>query len=121
MAETPPPSIDVIRSQTFSTWLERLRDTTWKMRIAARIDTIASDGYFGDTKYLRDSVWELRFKSGSGFRVYYLRHEQTVVFLLCGGDKSTQNADIAKAVLLAKAFKEQAKARKENDKKGQEK
>jgi len=97
----------VIRSRTFDRWLDTLRDPGWRIRIAVRLGVIESEGHFGDTKYLRDGVWELRFKSGAGFRVYYLRHGQTVVVLLCGGDKSTQRRDIEKALDLAAQFKAQ--------------
>jgi len=113
--------MEIIRTQTFNKWFSTLRDSTWRIRIAARIGAIESIGHFGDTKYLRDGVSELRFKSGAGFRVYYLRHEQTVVVLLCGGDKSTQNADIERAVILAAAFKKQEEERKKSEKKEEDK
>ena len=35
---------------------------------------------------------------GPGYRVYYFQHGETLVALLCGGDKRTQDADISKAV-----------------------
>lgn len=40
---------------------------------------------------------ELRIHEGAGYRVYFGRHGRTVVVLLCGGDKSTQAADIERA------------------------
>jgi putative addiction module killer protein len=39
----------------------------------------------------------LRIDSGPGYRVYYALAGKTVVLLLCGGDKGSQNADIAQA------------------------
>jgi len=108
--------MEIIRTQTFNKWFNALRDSTWRIRIAARIGAMESIGHFGDTRYLRDGVSEMRFKSGAGFRVYYLRHGQTVVVLLCGGDKSTQSADIERAAILAAAFK----AQDENGKKTNE-
>jgi putative addiction module killer protein len=42
-------------------------------------------------------VSELRIAHGSGYRVYFGRVGTTVIVLLCGGDKSTQVADIEKA------------------------
>lgn len=40
----------------------------------------------------------MKIDMGPGYRVYYAHHGQTVVLLLCGGDKGTQKADIARAV-----------------------
>lgn len=64
------------------------------IRRVARIEL----GNFGDHKFCRDGVWELRIDVGQGYRVYDALCGQRVVLLLCGGDKRTQGADIAKAV-----------------------
>jgi len=98
--------MDVIRSKTFNKWMRALRDPVWKHRIIARIVAIESEDHFGDSKYLRDGIWELRFKSGAGFRVYYSRRGQQVVILLCGGDKSSQAADIENAIKINTQFEE---------------
>jgi len=42
-------------------------------------------------------LYELRFFFGSGFRAYYTIKDGKVVFLLCGGDKSSQSKNIDKA------------------------
>ena len=55
------------------------------------------EGNFGDHKFCSDGVWELRINTGPGYRVYYGLAGQQIVLLLCGGDKSTQSADIARA------------------------
>jgi putative addiction module killer protein len=62
-----------------------------------RIDRVAM-GNFGDHRFCREGVWELRIDVGAGYRVYYAKAGQRVVLLLCGGDKRTQDADIARAV-----------------------
>jgi len=98
--------MDIIRSTAFTKWMRALRDPVWKSRLATRLDAIELDDHFGDTKYLRDGIWELRFKSGAGFRVYYSRRGQHVVILLCGGDKSSQAADIEKAIKINTQFEE---------------
>ena len=54
-------------------------------------------GNCGDHKRLGNSLFELRFFFSSGFRAYYTIKDGKVVFLLCGGDKSSQNKDINKA------------------------
>ncbi len=84
----------------FSTWLARLRDRRAQARIAIRLDRV-EEGHFGDVKYF-DGIGELRIEYGPGYRIYFVRREDVIVVLLCGGDKSTQARDIAKARLMAK-------------------
>jgi len=78
-------------------WLQRLRDSQAKVAVVRRVIRIEL-GNFGDHKFCRDGVWELRIDVGPGYRVYYALSGHRVVLLLCGGDKRTQDADIARAV-----------------------
>jgi putative addiction module killer protein len=71
-----------------------------KHRIQARIDRVIS-GNFRDWKNEAGEVKAMRIGYGPGYRLYYVIRGRDVVFLLCGGDKSTQTADIMKAVKLA--------------------
>ena len=89
----------------FGAWLDGLRDERAAARIAARVDRLAV-GLFGDAKALRDGVHELRVDYGPGYRVYYALAGRTVVLLLCGGDKRTQRADIARAVRYWQDYRE---------------
>jgi len=59
-------------------------------------------GNAGDSKSVGDGVSEMRIDYGPGYRVYFVRCGQTVVVLLCGGDKRTQSADIARANQMAR-------------------
>lgn len=77
-------------------WLEGLRDRQAVARVLTRIDRLER-GLFGDCKPCGGGVWELRVDWGPGYRVYYARAGATIVLLLCGGDKTTQRADILKA------------------------
>lgn len=79
-------------------WLQRLRDNQAKVSVIRRVARIEL-GNFGDHKFCRDGVWELRIDLGPGYRVYYALSGHRVVLLLCGGDKRTQETDIAKAVI----------------------
>jgi len=54
-------------------------------------------GTFGDWKAVGDGVCELRIHLGAGYRVYFGRDGKTVVILLCGGEKRSQDADIRRA------------------------
>lgn len=93
--------IEVRRIPEFIEWLDGLRDIAGKARIAKRIDRVAA-GNFGDHASVGDGVSELRMDFGPGYRAYYTVRGRTVVFLLCGGDKSTQGEDIKRAKKLAK-------------------
>ena len=66
-------------------------------RIQVRIDR-AEDGNFGDCEPVGEGVSEMRIHYGPGYRVYYGLAGHRLVLLLCGGDKRTQDADIARAV-----------------------
>jgi putative addiction module killer protein len=93
----------------FERWLDRIRDRRALIAIERRIARIERDGYFGDHKYLRDGVSELRIDEGAGYHVYYAQANEIVVLLLCGGDKSTQDADIDRAVTNWKDFQRRRK------------
>lgn len=82
--------------QPFIEWLESLKDKTLRYRIKERLDRV-SLGNFGDCKSLKNGLMELRFTFGSGYRIYYGEDGDSIVLLLCGGDKSTQSKDIKKA------------------------
>jgi putative addiction module killer protein len=55
----------------------------------------------GDVASVGEGVSEMRLTEGAGYRVYYKQEGDTAT-ILCGGDKGTQPADIAKAKKLAK-------------------
>jgi putative addiction module killer protein len=42
---------------------------------------------------------------GTGYRIYYKMADTEIVVLLCGGDKRTQDEDIAKAKDIMKELK----------------
>ena len=88
--------IEIRKTDVFNDWLAGLHDRKAVARIADRLDRLAS-GNFGDCKSVGDGVSELRFKFGPGYRVYFRRVGDVIAVLLCGGDKSSQRRDIAKA------------------------
>lgn len=93
------------KSEEFDDWLSSLKDKLAKAKIAQRIDS-AEAGNFGDCKSVGRSVHEMRIHYGLGYRVYYTRVESVTYWLLIGGDKSTQQSDIEKAIELAKNLKD---------------
>ena len=92
--------IEVRQSETFRTWHEGMRNTVARAIIARRIDRLAG-GNLGDAKLVGGKVTELRIHHGPGYRVYLTRQGGVLVILLCGGDKSTQAADIKLAQAMA--------------------
>jgi len=80
----------------FADWYDKLKDSKAAVAIDRRLYRVEL-GNFGDHKPCRQGVWELRIDVGPGYRVYYAQAGQTVVLLLCGGIKRSQDADIAKA------------------------
>jgi putative addiction module killer protein len=92
---------EVVETDVFRLWRENLRDLQAKHRIQARIDRVIS-GNFGDWKTENGEVRALRIDYGPGYRLYYVIRGGNVVFLLCGGDKRTESADIKRATELAK-------------------
>ncbi|HEY9353097.1 MAG TPA: type II toxin-antitoxin system RelE/ParE family toxin [Nocardioides sp.] len=95
--------IEVVRTDDFDSWLGKLRDRQARLRIVARIDRLAH-GNPGDVKPVGHGISEMRLTYGPGYRVYYLQDGDTLILLLCGGDKSTQREDIAKAHALAEEW-----------------
>ncbi|MGA7830703.1 MAG: type II toxin-antitoxin system RelE/ParE family toxin [Terracidiphilus sp.] len=93
--------IEVRQTEVFANWLRKLRDQTAFARIQIRIRRL-SLGNFGDVKPVGEGISELRIDYGPGYRVYLHRQGNLLVLLLVGGEKKTQDADIAKAKKLAK-------------------
>ncbi len=96
--------MEILKSDTFEQWLRSLQDRAARVRIQARIDRLI-DGHLGDCKPVGDGVSEMRIFDGPGYRLYFIQQGGTVVVLLCGGDKSSQERDIERAKALAKDWR----------------
>jgi putative addiction module killer protein len=92
---------EVRQTERFAAWLDGLRDRRARLRIAARLLRLES-GLFGDVKPVGEGVSELRIDYGPGYRVYFVQRGQILLIILCGGDKGSQDRDVAAAKLLAK-------------------
>ena len=93
--------IEVRQTDIFAAWFAALRDRQARARITARIRRL-SLGNPGDVKPVGSGVSEMRIDYGPGYRVYFTRRSDVVAVLLCGGDKRTQDRDIARALALAR-------------------
>ena len=93
--------LTIVRSETFTRWLRRLRDAQARTRINARLRRVETTGNLGDAHSVGNGISEMRFHFGPGYRVYFIREGAQVVVLLCGGDKDSQEGDIRRAEQIA--------------------
>jgi len=91
----------VYETEVYTKWFDSLNDDRAKARIDKRIDR-AKYGNLGDWKTEAGEVKAMRIDYGSGYRLYYCIRGDKMIILLCGGVKRTQQADIKKAIKLAK-------------------
>ena len=80
----------------FEEWLEGLKDKVGRSLIRKRLNRIRL-GNIGNVRGVGEGVQELRLNYGPGYRVYFAEDGPHIVVLLAGGDKGSQNRDIAKA------------------------
>ena len=93
--------LEILQTDEYAAWFNRLRDRQVQARINTRVRRL-SLGNPGDVKPVGEGVSELRIDYGSGYRVYFVRRGNTVVVLLAGGDKGSQDRDIQTALTLAR-------------------
>ena len=91
---------EIRQTETYSQWFNTLRDRQAKARIDIRVRRL-SMGNPGDVKPVGQGVSELRIDYGPGYRVYFVQRGETLIILLAGGDKRTQEQDIKTALDLA--------------------
>jgi putative addiction module killer protein len=89
------------KTDIFEKWFTKLRDTSGKGRILARLKR-AELGNLGDNKALGEHLFEMRIACGPGYRLYFYRRDNVIIVLTNGGDKSTQEEDILKARQILK-------------------
>jgi putative addiction module killer protein len=92
---------EVRLTTVFAAGMAALRDRTARDRIVARLRRIEL-GNPGDVKPVGEGVSELRINHGPGYRLYFVSRGDTLIVMLCGGDKKTQADDIVRAKQMAK-------------------
>jgi putative addiction module killer protein len=95
----------VEQTEVYRDWINALKDRTGRARIQVRVDRLVH-GNPGSRRNLTDGVSELKIDVGPGYRVYYTQRGDRLLLLLGGGDKSTQQKDIERAIELARGFQE---------------
>ena len=92
--------VEIVESATFKRWVRSLQDRRSVARINTRLRNV-SLGNFGDIRPIGNGISEMRIHYGPGYRLYFMRRGTTIVVLLCGGDKASQQRDIERAKRLA--------------------
>ena len=92
--------------EPFNTWLKSIPDAKTRARIRAGLERLRL-GNFGNVKSVGEGVLELRFHFGAGYRIYFSEIRNTIILLLCGGDKSSQTRDIERAKSYWLQYKEE--------------
>lgn len=95
------------KTDEYRDWIDGLRDVAGRARILMRVDRLIH-GNPGTHRNLTGGVSELKIDAGPGYRVYYSQRGNVLLLLLAGGDKSTQQKDIERAIRLARAWGEEA-------------
>lgn len=93
--------LEIRKTETYAQWLDNLKDIHARACVMVRTERLAT-GNPGDVRPVGEGVSELRIDYGPGYRVYFTMRGRTVVILLAGGDKRTQDADIKTALRLAR-------------------
>jgi putative addiction module killer protein len=96
-------SVQIQMTEDYRDWINSLRDRAARARIQVRIDRLVH-GNPGSCRHLADGVSELKIDYGPGYRVYFTERDGVLIVLLAGGDKSSQNKDIQRAIALAKSL-----------------
>ncbi len=92
--------VEVGQTGVYARWFAKLQDRHARSRIDARIRRLAL-GHAGDARSMGKGVSEIRIDYGPGYRVCFTRRGQTLMVLLAGGDKDSQQRDITTAQALA--------------------
>jgi len=97
----------VIYTKYFYEWIDKkIKDYHFKRQIIKKLEKIEQENFLGDYKNLGHGIFEIRIFLGSGYRIYFGKHQNILVVCLIGGDKSSQKIDIEKARKYWKEFLE---------------
>lgn len=105
---TTPKQVEIYQTQVgkqpLMEWLRSLKDKQTQALVLKRINRIRQ-GNLGDFKALQEGLFELRIHTGPGYRLYFAQEGSVLILLLCGGDKSTQQKDIQKALTYLRDYR----------------
>ena len=94
----------VEKTEEYRAWIDGLKDRAGRARILMRVDRLIH-GNPGSHRDLTEGVSELKIDFGPGYRVYYSIRRTQLLLLIAGGDKASQQKDVAVALSLNRNFK----------------
>ena len=95
----------VKRLEEFSDWLKGLKDGLTRLRLIKRLRKVQL-GNLGDVEPVGEGVYEMREHFGPGWRMYYVQRGGVLIVMLGGGNESTQQTDLNRAIELAKSLED---------------
>ena len=95
-------------TEPLTDWLNGLKDQKARIAIRMRLGRMQL-GNFGYCEPVGEGVSEMKIDLGPGYRIYYGMIGRTIVLLLCGGGKKTQDKDIRRALEFFKDHKQREK------------
>ena len=98
-------SYTVKQLDEFSDWLKGLKDGLTKQRLIKRLRK-AQLGNLGDVAPVGGGVFEMREHFGPGWRMDYVQRGDVLIVMMGGGNKSTQQSEIDRAIPLAKSLED---------------
>ena len=99
--------MEIVKTDTFSKWLNSLKDRKAKITITGALETL--DKPSKKIKPVRKGIKEYKIDYGPGYRIYFTERNGTIFIILAGGDKSSQDKDIKKAEILLEEFSDELK------------
>ena len=95
--------VEIRQTDVYARWFNRLRDREARARIDVRIRRL-SLGNPGDVRPVGEGISEIRIDYGPGYRVYFVQRGESLIVLLAGGYKDSQERDIRRALELARGL-----------------
>ena len=97
--------VRVEKTDEYATWIDSLKEPVGRARILVRVERLIA-GNPGLHRALGQGISELKIDVGPGYRVYYSQRGARLILLLVGGDKSSQQKDIQRALKIMERLKE---------------
>ena len=114
-------AVKTIETIIYETTTKKKPFIEWQEKLTKKVESIVlvrlarmRSGNFGDHKPVKrgNGIYELRIDFGPGYRIYFGKQGATLVILLAGGDKGSQDRDIEKAKQYWSDFKERKDGKK---------
>jgi len=102
--------MEILKTDIFDKWLKKIKDKKAKAIIQVNINRPMEEN-IGKARSVGEGIHEKKINYGPGYRLYFINHNQNIIVLLCGGDKSTQQNDIKQAKLISKEINNDLKGK----------